>query len=227
MLEQIIQITKFLLTPFKPLIAKYDCFLKKIGIHNPFNPFDNKCNHETEELKENFTIEYVVEQARNTYEDALKFIEEHKEQIEKLYPNAVFEMTMNIKTRNQDKLTEEEKTQLTKDIEYFLTKPKRYVSDSAILLNYIFGEYGSKNTPLELRERIEKFLLEKKTSYSFMYFMMQYDKKLEEKYNILKEIYTNIDNPAEKEKINIYFDEMKKYNKIKMDNIIVDRLKKV
>lgn len=201
---------------------KWDRLLKEYGLFNPINPFDHSTSTDTK--LQTLTLEFVIEQSRQTYESAISFLEANKEEISNLYPNAYFEILLNIKTKNQCSLTNDEVIVLYSDMEYFLTKENRYTSDSAIVVNFLLGKRGER-APDELKTKLEEYIYKDNTSFGFVYCMLNNKSDLETKYSKLLKMFVNITNPLDKEKLDVYINELPEYNSLEDDNVIIERLK--
>ena len=170
-----------------------------------------------------FTLDYVIDQSRQSYPNAVQFVEFYKSDIEKLYPMAYFEVMLNIKTRNQCELTDDQRQQLLGEMEYFFTKKTRYTSDSAMVANFLTGKFGER-APKELREKLINYLYKDNTSFGFVFFMVNSELPLEEKYTTALKIFNGITNKIDKEKLTVYINELPTYNSLINDNIIIKRL---
>jgi len=109
--------------------------------------------------------EYVIA-AQTSYKVGIKYIKDNQEAIKRLYDNALFEFTLNVETRYISDLDDETLNALPEKLERIINKRYRYTSDSAIVYNYLTN---IDDDNIQLKDKLERFLFEDKTRFSFMY----------------------------------------------------------
>lgn len=176
-------------------------------------------------MKERSLLSYV-EKTRLPYKEALQYVEDNKEIIESLYPNALYEFSLNIRTKNQSELTDTESVLLAEDMKYFLNKKSRFISDSAIVSNFLM-DYRFYKVDFNLVADLEEYLFAENTSFGFILYMTKYNfLDIEIRYNLLERMYLGIRNNSEDDRTNLkkYITHLNTYNFNKDTKIILNRL---
>ena len=173
------------------------------------------------------TIDDIIDHARLPLREALKYLKDNKDVIEGLYPNAYFECVLNVLTRNIQLISNDEVSQLIKDMEYFLTKETRYTSDSAIVYNFLSNINKRVTLDLDFIQDLEEYLYKEHTSYSFKYNLETfYHLPSDIRIDMLMPIYEGIlvKGGNEVEVLAKYIARQKKVNHIYADNLVLDGL---